>query len=483
MGVADLSLSYLLFMSYCVIPGCLVPQNSERDRSCRSCNSKLLLRERYRALRPIGQGGFGKTFLAIDEDLPSKPFRVIKQLYLHNPSSWSYGKAIEQFHQEAVRLDELGKHPQIPSLFAHFEQNRLFYLIQEFIDGQTLAEELEIQGAFTEPQIWEVLRDLLDVVKFIHAGQVIHRDIKPSNIIRRRHDHKLVLIDFGIAKQIVEGNSLLTGTVTGSPEYMAPEQNRGKAIPASDLYSLGIICIRLLTNVSPFDLFDINQDCWIWRDRVPASRRISRPLCQIIDKLLQNAVNQRYQTAEDVLQALTQTTQPEGSLLKMSSAPRQPLPEPVLAVASPAPSVKRDYRELQGSLVGGNWRQADEITWAAVRQLLGKTPDSYLFPSEIDRLPWADLKIIDQLWVKHSRGRFGFSVQVNLYRSLGEDYGSFCDRVGWPKDNGRDRQAIWQFTTTAPIGHLPSRRGLGGQNWWRHLAVMAGKFAQCEPPE
>ena len=471
-------------MSYCVIPGCLSPQNSEGDRSCQSCGSKLLLRERYRSLRPIGQGGFGRTFLAIDEDLPSKPFCVIKQLYLHNPTAWSYGKAVEQFHQEAVRLDELGKHPQIPSLFAHFEQNRLFYLVQEFIDGQTLAEELEVQGVFTEPQVWEVLRDLLDIVKFIHAGQVIHRDVKPSNIMRRGHDRKLVLIDFGIAKQIVEGNSHLTGTSIGSPEYMAPEQNRGKAVPASDLYSLGIICIRLLTNVSPFDLFDINQGCWIWRDRVPASRRISRPLCQVIDKLLQNAVNQRYQTAEDVLQALTQTTQQEGSLLKARVAPRQPPSEPILDVVSPAsPATKRDYRELQGLLAGGSWRQADEITWAAVRQLLDKPPGSYLFPGEIDRLPWVDLNVIDQLWVKHSRGRFGFSVQVNLYRSLGEDCGSFCDRVGWPKNNGRDRHQIWQFTTTAPIGHLPSRRGLGGQNWWRHLAMMATKFAQGELAE
>ncbi|MCL2925219.1 MAG: protein kinase, partial [Trichodesmium sp. MAG_R04] len=170
-------------MSYCLNSGCRKPYNPSGNTFCQSCGTKLLLGDRYRAIKPIAQGGFGKTFLAVDEYKPSLSRCVIKQFLPQNRANAQ--KAAELFRREAIRLDELGKHPQIPELMAHFQQGEQQYLVQEFIDGQNLDQELVANGTFTENQIQELLWDLLPVLEFVHERQVIHRDIKPENIIRR----------------------------------------------------------------------------------------------------------------------------------------------------------------------------------------------------------------------------------------------------------------------------------------------------------
>lgn len=303
-------------MSYCLKPGCQNPQTADRWQFCLSCGSKLLLKERYRPIQPLARGGFGRTFLAVDEDIPSKPYCVVKQLYFLDQNPEYYNKAVELFRQEAFHLNALGTHPQIPSLLAYFEQEQRLYLVQELIDGQTLEQELQ-QGAFDESQIWELLEDLLPVLKFIHTHQVIHRDIKPENIMRRRGnspretlpfgsasgDRDLVLIDFGSAKHLTDTALLRQGTAIGSQEYAAPEQAKGKAFPASDLYSLGVTCIRLLTNVPPLDMYDIDEHRWWWRHHLPKGRSVSDRLGQILDNLLQHSISQRYSCADEVLPA------------------------------------------------------------------------------------------------------------------------------------------------------------------------------------
>ncbi|MFM7888382.1 MAG: protein kinase domain-containing protein, partial [Pseudanabaena sp.] len=163
-------------MSYCLNPSCNFqnPETSPKLSFCQQCGSKLKIGDRYRALRILGQGGFGRTFIGIDEGLPSCPTCVIKQFFPADLSSAV--KAAELFHQEAVRLDDLGKHPQIPTLFAHLELDGKQYLIQEFIDGQDLLKELQEQGNFSEAKIRILLGDLLPVLQFIHERNVIHRD-------------------------------------------------------------------------------------------------------------------------------------------------------------------------------------------------------------------------------------------------------------------------------------------------------------------
>jgi serine/threonine protein kinase len=289
-------------MSYCLNPNCPNPVNPDGTKFCLTCGTKLVLRERYKAIKPIGQGGFGRTFLAVDEDKPSKPRCVIKQFYPQAQGTSTVQKAIELFNQEAVRLDELGAHRQIPELLAYFTQDDRQYLVQEFIDGQNLAQELAQYGAFREEQIKSLLNDMLLVLQFVHSHQVIHRDIKPENIIRRESDRKLVLVDFGAAK-FASGNAMnQTGTSIGSPEYVAPEQVRGKALFASDIYSLGVTCIHLLTQMSPLDLYDLNEDAWVWRQFLKSP--ISDSIGRILDKMLQSAPIRRYQSADEVIKDL-----------------------------------------------------------------------------------------------------------------------------------------------------------------------------------
>ncbi len=261
-------------------------------------------RGKYRILRAIGQGGFGKTFLAVDESQPDQPKCVVKQFFPHSLSN-SQEEAAELFRSEAERLKQLGNHPQIPELLEYFEQDGQQYIVQEFIDGLNLEEELAIKGSLNESQVLELLKDILPVLEFIHAHHVIHRDIKPANLIRRRANGQLVLVDFGASKYSTETIMKKTGTLIGSPAYTAPEQVMGKATFASDLYSLGVSCLHLLTHMQPFELMDHGTGEWVWRDYL--SNPVSLSLGYVLDRLLERGTRSRYQSATAVLQDLAVT--------------------------------------------------------------------------------------------------------------------------------------------------------------------------------
>ncbi len=469
-------------MSYCTKIGCLRPQNPDQAQFCASCGGRLLLKDRYRPLHPIGSGGFGRTFAAVDEHLPSQSRCVIKQLCFPQQNTANFNKAVELFRQEAVRLDELGQHPQIPQLLAYFEQEQMLYLVEELVAGQTLAQELQQQGAFNEGQIWALLQELLPVLQFVHAHQVIHRDIKPANIMRQSQTHRLFLIDFGVAKLLTSTGILNTGTVVGSPEYIAPEQTRGLALPASDLYSLGVTCIHLLTGVSPFDLFDLRHDRWVWQDYLPLAKGVSAHLSQILNKLLQNALSQRYESATDVLLALQLPTAAASKQLSKGNTFSLTQIWPWSPHASPKPLLSEvgiDYTKLQHLLAARKWLQADQETWAVMCQALSLLPGSYIHSSELDNFPCQDLRTIDQLWRQYSCGRFGFSVQKQIYDSVAGDYGHFCTSIGWPTYNPISPNCGFQFSASAPIGHLPSRIWAGGSHWWRHASTLASKLTMC----
>ncbi|MGK7900538.1 MAG: protein kinase [Hormoscilla sp.] len=318
-------------MSYCFNPACQNPQNPDGTPVCSGCGANLLLADRYRALKLLGSGGFGRTFLAVDEYKPSQPLCAIKQIFQQGPDVSS----TKRFYTEAVQLEQLGVHGQIPHLLAYFTQDERHYLVQEFIDGQNLAQELESQGAFSEVKIRQLLSELLPVLEFIHDRQVIHRDIKPENIIRRnRRSGELTLVDFGAAKVAPPGQR--TGTVIGSAAYTAPEQLLGKAVAASDIYSLGVTCIHLLTMIPPFDLYDSTEGRWVWRDflRTP----ITRSLGQILDKMLCNALKHRYSSAASILADLNPTVPSTAvPLPPLVAPPPPPLPPLVLASKVPKP--------------------------------------------------------------------------------------------------------------------------------------------------
>ena len=313
-------------MSYCLNPKCQKPQNPNNAKFCSTCGSRLLLGDRYRALQLVSQGGIGRTFLAIDEHDSRQPRCIIKQLSPQNQGTNNLEKATELFRQEVARLMELGGHPQIPQLLAYFDSQEQTSigemrpprsstpaLVQAWIEGQSLAQQLETEGAFSETQIRQILMELLPVLQFVHDRGVIHRDINPENIIRRPNEHQLVLVDFSAAKFTSKTALRQTGTLIGSAAYTAPEQLMGKAEISSDLYSLAVTCIHLLTHIHPFDLFNSLEGIWVWQDYL--TNPVSDPLRQILNKMLESAVKNRYPSAQDVLTHLNPDVQSK-TLLK-----------------------------------------------------------------------------------------------------------------------------------------------------------------------
>ncbi len=276
---------------------------------------------------------------------------MIKQFLPPQQGTGNRERASALFRQEAQRLQELGNHAQIPALLDALEQAGQPYLVQTFIDGPNLAQALAEQGAFSEAQILQLLDNLFPILEFMHAHQVIHRDVKPANIIRQCTDQTLFLVDLGAAKYATGTALAQTGTVIGSAEYTAPEQARGKAVFASDLYSLGVTCIHLLTDVPPFDLFDNANGRWVWREflRTPL---LQARLGQILDKMLQAATNQRYQSAQAVRLDLAALRAPESRWLGTASSPMT-AQHLVTETVKPEPLYQEGQDRAQWSVVPG----------------------------------------------------------------------------------------------------------------------------------
>ncbi len=294
-------------MICCLNPDCSNPQNPDNYQVCQSCQTPLvaLLRNRFRVIRLLSnEGGFGRTYIAEDIDKLNE-LCVIKQLAPKFQGTWSQKKAIQLFSEEAKRLQQLGEHPQIPTLIAYFQQNNCLYLVQQFIDGQNLLNELNSRKVYRDWDIQSILLDLLPIIKFVHQHGVIHRDIKPENIIRRQSDGRLILIDFGSSKKLTVRVQGKNGTSIGSHGYSPIEQIRdGKAYPASDLFGLGATCFHLLTGISPFQLWIEHGYSWVENWQKYLRFPVNKELLEIMDKLLQKEIQNRYQSADEVMRDL-----------------------------------------------------------------------------------------------------------------------------------------------------------------------------------
>jgi serine/threonine-protein kinase len=263
-----------------------------------------LLDHRYQVIRVLATGGFGQTYIAQDTRRPGNPICVVKHLKPSNGSK-IFDTAKRLFNSEAETLEKLGNHDQIPRLLAYFDENHEFYLVQEFIEGHPLSDELVPGHQWSESQVIHLLQEILTILEFVHSQGVIHRDIKPDNIIRRASDNKLVLVDFGAVKQLRSTYHSLSGQATatvaiGTPGYMPTEQGQGKPRPNSDIYALGIIAVQAITGVAPVDLQeDPNTGEILWH-----LAPVSHELADIIDRMVRYHFKDRYQTATEALQSL-----------------------------------------------------------------------------------------------------------------------------------------------------------------------------------
>ncbi|ODH03026.1 serine/threonine protein kinase [Nostoc sp. KVJ20] len=263
--------------------------------------ARKTLRNRFEIVKHLGSGGSGDTYLAIDLDLPGQPHCVVKHFHPKDSNPAVLPIAKKLFDREAEVLYQLGNdHDQIPRLFAHFDEDGDFYLVQEFIDGHALTQEIIPGQRLSENTVLNLLKDILEVLAFVHQHNIIHRDIKPQNLMRRYSDQKIVLIDFGSIKKIGALGAGLTIAV-GTPGYMPSEQAKGKPKLCSDIYAVGMIGIQALTGLIPEQIpEDPSTGEVIWRDKA----EVSDALANILDTMVRDRYNQRYQSATEALQAL-----------------------------------------------------------------------------------------------------------------------------------------------------------------------------------
>jgi len=303
-----------------------------------------MLKNRYHIVSELSEGGFGTTFLAEDTQTPSSKKCVIKKLKPLNDNPEIYQIIKERFQREAAILEELGdNHPQIPRLYAYFEDQGNFYLVQEWIKGQTLYEKLLKQGLLKEDKVKQILLEILPVLQLIHSKGIIHRDIKPENIILKAPEEKPVLIDFGAVKETVtttevtKSGHMKSSIVIGTPGFMPLEQTVGKPLFASDLYSLGLTAIYLLTGKLPEDLdTDPETGETLWKNFAP---NVSPGFAAVLDKVIEPNSRDRYLNATAMLEALNSLTAPTVSI-----TPPTILETPQKQTPKTVPNSAREYQ-------------------------------------------------------------------------------------------------------------------------------------------
>ncbi len=308
-------------MIYCLNPRCPKPENIDGGKFCIACGQQLQLGDRYVGLKLLQQGIKGRTLLGIDRaNLDHPTYCIIKQAKI--TESVLPERFVREFEHHVQKLKSLGDRREFPTVLDYFIPQNLEQLelpptiIFEKIDGESLRQRLVRQGHFSEVQIRELLSEILPLVEIIHQHEVIHRDLNPDNLIFTP-EHFWAIVDFSAAKVTSKAAKIVPGTLIGSGVYTAPEQLRGKALPASDLYSLGVICLEALTLFHPFDLYSSQEGRWVWRDYVTAP--ISDELGHVLDTLAAESWGDRFSSAEAVIAALDisprQQQEPEQSIL------------------------------------------------------------------------------------------------------------------------------------------------------------------------
>lgn len=341
-----------------------------------------LLNNRYRILQTLGAGGFGNTFLAEDTYMPSGRKCVIKQLkpMTHDPQTYQQVK--ERFQREAAVLEELGEsNHQIPRLFAYFSESGQFYLVQEWIEGDTLTQIVDREGRLNDGQVKAILLSLLPVLDYVHSCHIVHRDLKPDNVIVRRRDGLPVLIDFGAVKEaiktVVHSQANTTPSIViGTPGFMAAEQAAGRPRYASDLYSLGLIAVFLLTGKLPQILeTDTRTGEILWRRDAP---NCHSHLATVIDQAIRFHPRDRFADAKEMLDALnahpttiatptlslSSSSEPVPSTRKPAVPPTVPIRRKPLQADEEQPS-----RRFGGLIAGGLLLSAVAIGWGLNRVL------------------------------------------------------------------------------------------------------------------
>ncbi|MEG4343634.1 serine/threonine-protein kinase [Microcoleus sp. A003_D6] len=457
----------------------------------------------------LGGGGFGVTYRAQN----SKEGKVvaIKTLNAISQGKPNFRELQTKFMNEALCLATC-KHPHVVRVYEVFPEMagdiELWCMVMELIDGIDLAGHLEDNGILSETKALQIIQQVGDALTFVHKQGLTHLDVKPQNIMLRKRGLSAVLIDFGLARQVTTPGKLRTNSNSGIECYAPIEllEKRAELGSYTDVYSLAATLYVMLTGELPFPSLFRKQNIPLTppkqhNDKI--SDRVNAAIIKGMELEPQNRPQSVQEWLDLVMPKPVVLPSPKASPQPAQKSFETPLPKPAPPETTPMVSaVGMDYTNLRDLLAAGKWKEADEETARVMLKVAGREKKGGLNSESIDNFPCEDLRTIDQLWVKYSDGRFGFSVQKRIYQSLGgtrehdrEIWEAFGDRVGW-RVNGEFvfyKSGI-EFNTKAPeahhplVAHRPHKWGCGlelevweGGRWrWRVVSWSSLLFFRVE---
>ena len=446
--------------------------------------------DRYIIEGKLGEGGFGVTYLA--QKAQNRQRVVIKTLKDDLLSDLNFSRYRDKFRDEALLL-AVCKHPNIVQIDTYFTHDDFPCIAMEYVAGEDLWKWVEKRGILSETEALNYIRKAGEAVIVVHEKGLLHRDIKPQNIMVR-DNQDAVLIDFGLARGFIPNRTqqMTFGLTHG---FAPPEQygEIGRFAEYTDVYALAATLYYMLTKTPPTAAF-----MRAFNDPLKPPFQINPNISEAVDRAIMKGMEmdetKRPQSVQKWLDMLSQPTldncgQRGGVLPTIPS--RQPQPQPVKLISV-------DYSQLDWLLASGKWEEADEETLNKMLEAAGRTEDGWLRREDIDRFPCEDLRTIDQLWVKYSNGRFGFSVQKRIYESLGgtreydkKIWDAFGHSVGWNVNNRWLYYKNLTFYTAAREGKLPlgQRRNYirtsGGlvfgcvDGMWEGYSSLASRLVEC----
>ncbi|MGK7936279.1 MAG: GUN4 domain-containing protein [Xenococcaceae cyanobacterium] len=452
----------------------------------------------------LGGGGFGVTYRAREES--SGKLVAIKTLNILIQSRSDFAKHQERFVQEAFYLAKCN-HPHIIPVKDVCKEGGLWCMVMEFIVGKNLEEYVEEKEILAETEALEYIQQIGDALTYIHQQGFLHRDVKPANIMIRQDNGKAVLIDFGLARDFIEGKTQ-THTSSFTPSFAPIEQyqTRAKRGAYTDVYSLAATLYYLLTKELPLAaMFRSGGE-----KLIPPQQHNSQISDRINEMILRGMALQPHQRPQSIGEWLQQLkSQP---VTTFSPPPPTPVTQPVTPnsikqpPAPPPTSVSQAKKtpkdknidssgnkslryqllcQLKDLLEAGEWQKADRLTYTVLLNIGKRENQGWLDKDTIVKLPCEYISIIDQMWVKYSQGRFGFSVQQNIWQQVSGNINylnefQLSDRVGWRVNTQWLDYQNLSFNLNAPRGHLPSC-SLGRWLWsWTWRGQCYTFFARIE---
>ncbi len=403
----------------------------------------------------LGGGGFGVTYRA--QNRKEGKLVAIKTLNAIQQGKADFVKRQGKFMNEALCLAKCS-HPHVVEVYEVFPEGDLWCMVMELIDGIDLAEYLEDNGVLSEEKALPIIQQVGNALSFIHQQGFTHQDVKPQNIMLRKRGFEAVLIDFGLARQATVPGKLRTNSNSGTPCYAPLEllEKRAEIGSYTDVYSLAATLYVILTGEEPFPSQFRKQNIPLIPPK-QHNNKISDRVNAAIIKGMELEPQNRPQSVQEWL-----------DLVMPKKAANLVMPKETANEVQLVSAVGMDYGRLRYLLAAERWKDADDETARVMLKVAGREKEGWLDSSSIDKFPCEDLRTIDQLWVKYSNERFGFSVQKRIYQSLGgtreyddKIWEEFGDRVGWRVNCWLDYNEL-KFNTKSPEGHLPL---LGGGIW------------------